>query len=208
MSMMGSRPIGPISSFAMNESQSNFAAVKPSSSSFFGGMSSAFKESSFDMAPQASTNKFMSMNMAGMNNQQSGFSVNLGASNPSSFGKPPMGSFGLGPGASNIRSKSMRRSSIMMMAGGGDFKVEDSKDGKEFREKETMNLSKKLAIDDIPDKIKDSRVLMRVDFNVPMKDGEITDPKRIVSTIPSIKYLLDNGAKSVVLMSHLGRPDG
>lgn len=49
---------------------------------------------------------------------------------------------------------------------------------------------------------------MRVDFNVPMKDGEITDPKRIVSTIPSIKYLLDNGAKSVVLMSHLGRPNG
>lgn len=71
-----------------------------------------------------------------------------------------------------------------------------------------MNLSKKLAIDDIPDKIKDQRVLMRVDFNVPMKDGEITDPKRIVSTIPSIKYLLDNGAKSVVLMSHLGRPNG
>jgi len=49
---------------------------------------------------------------------------------------------------------------------------------------------------------------MRVDFNVPMKDGEITDPKRIVSTIPTIKYLLDSGAKSVVLMSHLGRPDG
>jgi 3-phosphoglycerate kinase len=49
---------------------------------------------------------------------------------------------------------------------------------------------------------------MRVDFNVPMKDGEITDPKRIVSTIPTIKYLLDSGAKSIVLMSHLGRPDG
>jgi len=94
------------------------------------------------------------------------------------------------------------------MAADSDFEVKDSKEDKDFREKESMNLSKKLAIDDIPDKIKDSRVLMRVDFNVPMKDGEITDPKRIVSTIPSIKYLLDNGAKSVVLMSHLGRPDG
>merc|ERR1711937_571770 len=49
---------------------------------------------------------------------------------------------------------------------------------------------------------------MRVDFNVPMKDGQITDPKRIVSTLPSINYLLDNGAKSVVLMSHMGRPKG
>lgn len=100
------------------------------------------------------------------------------------------------------------RSSTIMMAADGGFEVKDSKEDKEFREKESMNLSKKLAIDDIPNKIKDQRVLMRVDFNVPMKDGEITDPKRIVSTIPSIKYLLDNGAKSVVLMSHLGRPDG
>lgn len=49
---------------------------------------------------------------------------------------------------------------------------------------------------------------MRVDFNVPMKDGQISDPKRIVSTLPSINYLLDNGAKSVVLMSHMGRPKG
>lgn len=49
---------------------------------------------------------------------------------------------------------------------------------------------------------------MRVDFNVPLKDGVISDTKRIVSTLPSINYLLDNGAKSVVLMSHLGRPKG
>ena len=69
-----------------------------------------------------------------------------------------------------------------------------------------MSLSKKLAIDHIPHLIKDSRVLMRVDFNVPMKDGVITDPKRIVSTLPSIEYLLDQGAKSVILMSHRGRP--
>ena len=49
---------------------------------------------------------------------------------------------------------------------------------------------------------------MRVDFNVPMKDGVVSDPKRIVSTLPSINYLLDHGAESVVLMSHMGRPKG
>ena len=49
---------------------------------------------------------------------------------------------------------------------------------------------------------------MRVDYNVPLKDGVITDPKRIESTLPTINYCLENGAKSVVLMSHMGRPDG
>lgn len=71
-----------------------------------------------------------------------------------------------------------------------------------------MALAKKLAIDHIPHMIKDSRVLMRVDFNVPMKDGVVADPKRIVATLPSINYALENGAKSVVLMSHMGRPAG
>lgn len=52
------------------------------------------------------------------------------------------------------------------------------------------------------------RVFMRCDFNVPQKDGKITNNARIVAAIPSIKYCLDNGAKSVVLCSHLGRPDG
>ena len=52
------------------------------------------------------------------------------------------------------------------------------------------------------------RVLMRADFNVPLKDGHITDTKRIASTLPSINYCLENGAKSVILMSHLGRPAG
>jgi 3-phosphoglycerate kinase len=41
-----------------------------------------------------------------------------------------------------------------------------------------------------------------------MKEGVVTDPKRIVSTLPSINYLLDQGAKSVCLMSHMGRPKG
>ncbi|CAI9593242.1 unnamed protein product [Staurois parvus] len=49
---------------------------------------------------------------------------------------------------------------------------------------------------------------MRVDFNVPMKNNQITNNQRIKAAVPSIQYCLDNGAKSVVLMSHLGRPDG
>jgi phosphoglycerate kinase len=48
----------------------------------------------------------------------------------------------------------------------------------------------------------------RVDFNVPMKEGKITNNQRITAALPTVKYALDKGAKSVVLMSHLGRPDG
>lgn len=56
--------------------------------------------------------------------------------------------------------------------------------------------------------VKGKRVLVRCDFNVPMnEDGKITDDKRIVSSLPTIKYLLENGAK-IILMSHLGRPKG
>lgn len=68
-----------------------------------------------------------------------------------------------------------------------------------------MSLNK-LAIDSLD--VKEKRVLIRVDFNVPLKDGTITNNQRIVAALPSIKYCLENGAKSVVLMSHLGRPDG
>lgn len=48
----------------------------------------------------------------------------------------------------------------------------------------------------------------RVDFNVPLKEGVITNNQRIVAALETIKYALDQKAKSVVLMSHLGRPDG
>jgi len=55
--------------------------------------------------------------------------------------------------------------------------------------------------------LKGKRVVMRVDFNVPIKDGVIKDDTRIKGALPSIKYVLDNGG-SLVLMSHLGRPSG
>lgn len=64
----------------------------------------------------------------------------------------------------------------------------------------------KLSIADVD--LTGKRVLMRVDFNVPIKEGKITSNQRIVAALDSIKYALDKGAKSVVIMSHLGRPDG
>lgn len=48
----------------------------------------------------------------------------------------------------------------------------------------------------------------RVDFNVPLKDGKITNNQRIVAALDTIKYALEQGAKSIVLISHLGRPNG
>ena len=54
--------------------------------------------------------------------------------------------------------------------------------------------------------ISGKRIIMRVDFNVPIKNKVIQDDTRIQAAIPTIKYLLDKKAKSIVLMSHLGDP--
>ncbi|MBN1913846.1 MAG: phosphoglycerate kinase [Candidatus Omnitrophica bacterium] len=65
----------------------------------------------------------------------------------------------------------------------------------------------KLTLKDID--LKDKSVLVRADFNVPQDDKlNITDDTRIRATLPTLKYILENGAKKIILMSHLGRPEG
>lgn len=70
-------------------------------------------------------------------------------------------------------------------------------------EKEGFQMKKTVKDIDVSGK----RVLVRCDFNVPMKDGRITDDIRITSALPTVKYLMDNDAR-VILMSHMGRPKG
>ncbi|MBQ9336517.1 MAG: phosphoglycerate kinase [Lentisphaeria bacterium] len=62
----------------------------------------------------------------------------------------------------------------------------------------------KMTLRDV--ELKGKKVIMRVDFNVPVKEGVIKDDTRIKGALPSIKYVLDNGGK-LILMSHMGRPD-
>ena len=68
-----------------------------------------------------------------------------------------------------------------------------------------MDALNKKTVEDL--EVSGKRVLVRCDFNVPLKDGVITSDKRIVASLPTIKYLIENNAK-VILCSHLGRPKG
>ena len=68
-----------------------------------------------------------------------------------------------------------------------------------------MTMLNKKTIEDI--NVRGKKCLVRCDFNVPLKDGKITDENRLVGAMPTIKYLIENGAK-VILCSHLGKPKG
>ncbi len=71
-----------------------------------------------------------------------------------------------------------------------------------------LMLSKKLGLRHLVRYVKGKRILLRADLNVPMANGKVAHDARIAAIVPSVEFLLKNGAHSIVMMSHLGRPHG
>src|SRR5437667_12093907 len=102
----------------------------------------------------------------------------------------------------SVRGRGVGRGGVRAVA---FFEIASAHRRRSLLEDRPMSTGKKLFIEDLAPAGK--RVIVRVDVNVPLKDGVVESDKRLKESLPTIKYLRDKGAK-VILMSHLGRPDG